>query len=322
MESTRERIRQLYSGPLCDVYEGSGGVALKVVDEDFVRKPHDFRTEIRLLKQMNHENVTLYIDDYTVGEDHVLVMPLYGVDLRGVMEHFKKKKVRFNLQNPLKNKTVEMNMIPEELLKPMIQGIAAGLRYLHEEQHVIHRDIKPGNIMFRSLAELSHPVLIDFGIAYPNFPVAEKPDQKYIDIATGYYKPPELCFGVTDYGPEVDLWSFGILMTYLYSEDGKPANYAKEDDDSEAAPELNDFVLLKGTFGSFGTPTISDVNSELYWPRMADEKLHFRNFEYKQHPRRPVEELLPRCRDGDVRRWFALVSRYDGRVLPHDTCDT
>ena len=43
----------------------------------------------------------------------------------------------------------------------IIQEIAQGIHYLHEE-HVIHGDLKPDNILFD---KLMNPVIIDFGVS-------------------------------------------------------------------------------------------------------------------------------------------------------------
>jgi L1 cell adhesion molecule like protein len=43
----------------------------------------------------------------------------------------------------------------------MIQGIAQGLHYLHE-QRVVHMDVKPGNILLDSGM---NPRISDFGVA-------------------------------------------------------------------------------------------------------------------------------------------------------------
>lgn len=311
----------IYSGPICDIYKGQDShgnvVALKVVDLDFIKKPHNFRHEVMLLKRLQHHGIVKYIDTYSIGEDHVLVMAHYAVDMVGVMAHFIKKRVRFNLADPLANITVMKNDIPVEVLNPMVKALANALKYIHSQQ-IIHRDIKPANIMFRSLDNLTHPVIGDFGISYDmaHPPLDEPQENKFTDISSGYYKAPELCFGVSDYGQEVDLWSFGIVITYLYSANGKPCNYVEpKNSEKDSQPELNDFVLIQGTFEAFGTPTVIDSASELYWPKLSDSRYHFVKFQYAEHQRRARTELLPRCEDDEIFDMFGKLSRYSGREL-------
>lgn len=309
------KSKRVYGGPFCDIYEASspnGTVALKIVDLDFLQKPHNFRQEIALIKKLHHPGIAEYLDDYTMGEDYVLVMPFYPVDLAGVMAHFCKKRIKFNLEDPTRNKTVVKNEIPLAALKPMATKLVEALKYLHS-CHIIHRDIKPANIFFRGLHDLENPALGDLGISYDveNPPVDELPAEKVGDVGTGYYKAPELCFGVTDYGYEVDLWLLGIVFSFMYSSDGNPIVKEEEVDEPEERPDLNDFVLIRGIFGKFGTPTTTP--GPLCWPKLADAKYHFVKFRFDQHPRLPNSELMPRCTDEDVLRVFGGLTRYDGR---------
>lgn len=311
----------VYSGPMCDVYKGEDSqgnpVALKVVDLDFVRKPHNFRQEVRLVRKLQHPGVSRFLDSYSVGDDQVLVMPYYAVDMPGVMAHFCKKRVKFNLADPLANQTVEKNEIPLGQVAPMVASLLETLSYIHS-QNVIHRDLKPANIMFKSLDHLAHPIIGDFGISY-DLSIAnpdEPPHEKVTDIGTGYYKAPELCFGVSDYGPEVDMWSLGVIVSYLYSSNCHPCNWVEPvAGESELHPELNDFVLIQGVFGAFGTPSVTDPHSELYWPKLADPKYHFVKFQYKVVERKPTARLLPRCTDEEIYDVFDHLTRYDQRQL-------
>jgi len=47
---------------------------------------------------------------------------------------------------------------------PILRPVAGALDAIHEEG-IFHRDVKPGNIVFRKPGEITHPWLIDFGIA-------------------------------------------------------------------------------------------------------------------------------------------------------------
>lgn len=52
-------------------------------------------------------------------------------------------------------------VLPEEILFAISYPILKGLQYLHNDKHMIHRDIKPDNVLLNSRAEVK---LSDFGI--------------------------------------------------------------------------------------------------------------------------------------------------------------
>lgn len=64
----------------------------------------------------------------------------------------------------------------------------SGLEYLHDVANIIHRDVKPENIVFSTFDDLSSLKLIDFGLA------TEYTKSKILDFAhcgTLLYTPPE-----------------------------------------------------------------------------------------------------------------------------------
>ena len=96
-------------------------------------------------------------------------------------------------------------------LKSLCQQMLAGLSYLHHKG-VIHRDIKGSNILVNCRGELK---LADFGLA--RFYQKRRQSDYTNRVITLWYRPPELLFGTTVYGPEVDMWSAGYAIHFLPS---------------------------------------------------------------------------------------------------------
>lgn len=90
-------------------------------------------------------------------------------------------------------------------LKSLCRQMLAGLAYLHHKG-VIHRDIKGSNILINNRGELK---LGDFGLA--RFYQKRRRSDYTNRVITLWYRPPELLFGTTVYGPEVDMWSAGCV---------------------------------------------------------------------------------------------------------------
>lgn len=74
---------------------------------------------------------------------------------------------------------------------------------------VIHRDLKPENFLFANKKENSPLKAIDFGLS-----VFFKPGEKFSEIVgSPYYMAPEVL--KRSYGPEVDVWSAGVILYIL-----------------------------------------------------------------------------------------------------------
>lgn len=96
-------------------------------------------------------------------------------------------------------------------LKSLCHQMLAGLAYLHHKG-VIHRDIKGSNILLNNRGELK---LADFGLA--RFYQKRRRTDYTNRVITLWYRPPELLFGATVYGAEVDMWSAGCIMLELFT---------------------------------------------------------------------------------------------------------
>lgn len=112
----------------------------------YLQAMEDMRREARIMAKLNHPAV---VRVYEVFESHgslFFVMPwLSGGSLRERMDEFAEQGENVDAGTALK----------------WLLRVLEGLQYLHAEG-VIHRDLKPGNIMFD---EEDNPVIIDFGAA-------------------------------------------------------------------------------------------------------------------------------------------------------------
>lgn len=99
----------------------------------------------------------------------------------------------------------QFTFLPQHL-KSLCHQMLAGLAYLHHKG-VIHRDIKGSNILINNRGELK---LADFGLA--RFYHKRRRADYTNRVITLWYRPPELLFGATVYGPEVDMWSAGYVF--------------------------------------------------------------------------------------------------------------
>ncbi|KAK4281874.1 hypothetical protein QN277_013320 [Acacia crassicarpa] len=74
---------------------------------------------------------------------------------------------------------------------------------------VIHRDLKPENFLFGNKKETAPLKAIDFGLS-----VFFKPGERFDEIVgSPYYMAPEVL--KRNYGPEVDIWSAGVILYIL-----------------------------------------------------------------------------------------------------------
>ncbi|KAM7265041.1 hypothetical protein ACFE04_002724 [Oxalis oulophora] len=76
-------------------------------------------------------------------------------------------------------------------------------------QGVMHRDLKPENFLFANKKETADLKAIDFGLS-----VFFKPGERFNEIVgSPYYMAPEVL--KRNYGPEVDVWSAGVILYIL-----------------------------------------------------------------------------------------------------------
>lgn len=98
----------------------------------------------------------------------------------------------------------ENGPLPEVSVAALGAGLAEGLRAVHD-QNVIHRDLKPGNVL---LAQ-DGPRIIDFGIAR----AMDAPSQSMSMVGTPGYMSPEQYLG-GDIGPASDVFCLAAVLVF------------------------------------------------------------------------------------------------------------
>lgn len=180
--------------------EGTYGVVLKARDRDtkrivaikkFKESDEDERVrktalrEVRILKQLRHENVVALLGLFRRNGKLYLVFEY--VD-RTLLEELERSPD---------------GMDPGDVKRVMWQ-LARSVDYLHSHQ-VIHRDIKPENLLLSRHGVLK---LCDFGFAR----TLAGPGARYTDyVSTRWYRCPELLIGDVAYSKPVDIWAVGCL---------------------------------------------------------------------------------------------------------------
>jgi eukaryotic-like serine/threonine-protein kinase len=189
-------IRRLAAGPVSDLYLGeseSAGalVALKVVRDrhkDQYDLDHTFRRflqEYEIVQRIRHPSI-VQLYDLGVSDDHAWL----------VMEYFREGDLR---------RRMRAGMRPRPALRTAI-AIARALEAMHA-CGVLHRDLKPGNVMLR---EDGSPALIDFGMSKDTALEHEVTDTGLI-FGTPHYMSPEQGHG-EPIDARSDLYSLGVIV--------------------------------------------------------------------------------------------------------------
>jgi len=183
-------VKHLQRGGMASVYLGCHictgvYVAIKVVDTYTADLKLLYR-EKEIIQALQHEHIVPCLEAAQDGRYYYMVMPyLQGGTLEDMLN-----------EKPL---TLEETSI-------VLEQLTSALSYIHE-LGILHRDIKPTNILFDRHYNL---YLTDFGIASW---LGDKPEHNGHVMGTPHYTAPELFDGVVDQRSEV--YSVGILLYQL-----------------------------------------------------------------------------------------------------------
>ena len=192
-------IKHIARGGMADVYQAEDvdlkrNVALKVmiqslaVDDQFVER---FRREAQTVAKLDHPNI---VQVYSVGvlpegAPYIAMQFIDGGTLR----------------DKLRQLTQRGKLLTTEQSLNIVRQVATALGVAHSAK-VVHRDMKPGNVLIRPDGT---PVLVDLGIA--SVAGSKKLTQTGSLIGTPNYMAPEQVRGQKLDGRS-DLYSLGIIL--------------------------------------------------------------------------------------------------------------
>lgn len=92
-------------------------------------------------------------------------------------------------------------------MQNIMQQMLSGLAFCHARR-VLHRDLKPQNILIQTVRGREVVKLCDFGLSRT---ISLREQEWTHEVVTLWYRPPEILMGDDRYRAAVDLWSVGCI---------------------------------------------------------------------------------------------------------------
>ncbi|XP_076315472.1 LOW QUALITY PROTEIN: serine/threonine-protein kinase PAK 4-like [Tachypleus tridentatus] len=188
------KIGEGSTGIVCIATEKSSNrqVAVKKMDLRKQQRRELLFNEVVIMRDYHHPNIVEMHDSFLVGDELWVVMEfLEGGALTDIVTHAR---------------------MDEEQIATVCKQCLKALTFLHS-QGVIHRDIKSDSILLASDGRVK---LSDFGFCAQ---VSSDLLKRKSLVGTPYWMAPEVISRLP-YGPEVDIWSLGIMVIEMV--DGEP----------------------------------------------------------------------------------------------------
>ena len=198
-------------GGMAEVYLGTHITLGRKVAVKILRNPSEehsdaferFQREARVIASLRHPNIVQVFDFDMVDNDPYLVMEyVEGPSLSTYLHHLHKSK----------------QTLPLPQVVRLLGSVASALQHAHNNK-IIHRDIKPGNILLAShsiqiepdkpLPDDFEPVLTDFGLI--RFLDTARQTTTGVTAGTPAYMSPEQAQGEATDGL-TDIYSLGIVL--------------------------------------------------------------------------------------------------------------
>ncbi|CAN6717848.1 hypothetical protein FF1_015531 [Malus domestica] len=276
---------------LCTDRETKQALACKSISKRKLRTAvdiEDVRREVAIMSTLpEHPNIVKLKATYEDNENVHLVMELCE-------------------GGELFDRIVARGHYSERAAANVARTVAEVVRMCHANG-VMHRDLKPENFLFSNKKEHSPLKAIDFGLS-----VFFKPGERFMEIVgSPYYMAPEVL--KRNYGPEVDIWSAGVILYILLC--GVPPFWAE----SEQGVAL---AILRGVidFKREPWPQISESAKSLVRQMLEpDPRKRLTAQQVLEHPWLHNAKKAPNVPLGDIVRprlkQFSVMNRFKKKAL-------
>ena len=161
-----------------------------------------FQKEAINLSRLDHPNIVRVTDSFSENGTFYYVMDyIEGQNL---------------------NDYVKSHHVDEAEATSIIKSVADALIYMHEEKHMLHLDLKPGNVMRRNSD--GHIFLIDFGLSKHFSEDGQPETSTTIGLGTAGYAPIEQGNKAKngEFRPTIDVYALGATFYKLLTRETPP----------------------------------------------------------------------------------------------------
>ncbi len=170
-------------------------VAIKFLHASYAKDPEflaRFERETRVMSKLAHPNCVSVVDfGVWEGAPYLVMEYVAGTTLRALMDD---------------------DTVPPARALLLTRQIAAGLAHAHA-QGIVHRDVKPANIMIsQEVGTGDHVRILDFGLARLRGNVGRDATQANVVVGTPNYMAPEQTIGGGTIDARTDIYAVGVVL--------------------------------------------------------------------------------------------------------------
>ncbi|KAJ3210161.1 hypothetical protein HDU67_005593 [Dinochytrium kinnereticum] len=180
-------------------------VALKVIHKSTIKKPEHItriKREVRIMRLLNHPNIVKLYDVAQQDKNMPKYVMLFQETEKDII-----LSIEYVEGGELFDYIVAQNRLNDKTARRIFRQILSAVDYCHQSS-VIHRDLKPENLLMDVQRNIK---IIDFGFVN----LFDPEDTLKTFCGSPFYASPEMILGRQYVGPEVDVWSMGVILYAL-----------------------------------------------------------------------------------------------------------